>query len=309
MMTDKIVQFSEVKYRYGPITALRGISFSLEAGEIFGFIGPNGCGKTTTIRIMLGLYRPYNGSVEVFNKNPLLNLSQIGPKIGMMLEQPGLFSFLTAKEYLNVYSGIYRMCSAVSKLHIDEALSVVGLENYQDRRTNTFSKGMKQRLSLARCLLNHPELIILDEPFDGIDAETRRKILQLLPMVSRTRGTTVFITSHNLREIELICDRIAIVKNGSILALDRRETLCNQDSKRFVLIEVEPGQNDMISNMIPPGSEFNDSQNLIRIEIADDESRNVEIKRILDKGIRIKSINEHKTSLEDIYFSMTDKDQ
>lgn len=309
-MSQVCVEFRDVEKRFGASRALDGASFTVRTGEVFGFIGPNGSGKTTAIRLMLDLYRPDRGSVLLFGLNPARALAEIGPRLGVVLEQPGLHEFLTTGEYLELYAGLRGLRPPEAARRCREALVLVDLSAQASRLVRTFSKGMRQRLAFARVLLNRPALLILDEPFDGIDAETRRSLLDLIPRVAR-EGAAVFLTSHNLAEVEQVCDRVAIVKRGRILACDRTGAL-----RRFVspaaALAVRPAvpvSDEQVGRALG-GIPWRWEGGELVVEVGQGGvTRDEVLRRLLDGGISLAGLREAEASLESVYFALTGKEE
>ncbi len=308
-VSEIVAEFASVWKRFKHIEALRGISFEVHPGEVLSFIGPNGSGKTTTIRHLLGFYRPNMGAVRVFGRNPLTEFSEIGSRLGIMLEQPGLCDNLTASEYLDFYAGLFGICSSVFRQRSRELLELAGLSDRSNSRIGGFSKGMRQRLSLARCLINQPRFLLLDEPFDGIDVETRRYILDLLPRLAHEGGAAVFVTSHNLPEVDRISDRIAIINRGQIVALDRPDSLRHQATgKKCLVITIRNGPIgkylDLMRETSGVGYDANTRQ--LRMETAEvDLDLDGVLRQLLALEISVSSIREERSTLEDVYFSLT----
>lgn len=309
-MSGTYVEFHSVEKRFGNVQALKGISFSIAAGEVFGFIGPNGSGKTTTIRIMLDFYRPDRGEVRIFGKNPAVDFAAIGRHIGVMLEQPGLHEQLTAKEYLEFYAGLLGLRKPDAARRCADLLETVGLSQWADRLLRTYSKGMRQRTAFARALLNRPRLLVLDEPFDGIDAETRRDLLQLIPRVAREEGAAVFLTSHNLAEVEQLCNRVAVVKEGRILAWDSTPALRRMTSNRTVLVIRlgSPAPADVLQRALS-GLRFQVEGDAVKVDLVDHQvDRDDVLRSLLNHRLSVASFHEEVMTLEDIYFTLTAKD-
>lgn len=307
-MSSQVVQVREVVKTFGRVEAVRGVSFEVGAGEIFGFIGPNGSGKTTTIRTMLGFYKPDSGTVRVFGQEPRRAFGQIGPRIGIMLEQPGLHAHLTAREYLEFYGGLFELARREARARALELLELVGLSERAGHRLGTFSKGMRQRVTLARCLVNRPELLILDEPFDGIDAETRRDILQLIPRVAHDDGTAVFVTSHNLPEVERTCDRVAILHQGRIAACERTPELLRRKDRAYLQIRLsQPVPSETIHRILPEAVYDAEAAEL-RIDVAahNGHTRDVALRALVENSISVRDMREVEASLEDVYFALTE---
>ena len=198
----------------GPRTIVDSVSFDVRPGELFGFLGPNGAGKTTTIRMLVGLIRPTSGTVHICGYDVQKQFEQAMRCIGCLVETPDLYKFMTGRENLEHFA---RMIGPVDKAVIERVAALVSLEQRLDDRVGTYSLGMRQRLGIAQALLGRPRLLILDEPANGLDPAGIREIRQLLRRLAAEEGLSVFISSHLLAEIELMCDRVAIIHRGKIL--------------------------------------------------------------------------------------------
>ena len=205
------VQVDNASMSFGLTKAVDALSFSLGAGEVMGFLGTNGAGKTTTIKMILGLLRPTSGSVSVFGGEPADVATRA--RIGYMPEVAYYYPYLNARELLAFYGGICGMDAKSVRRRTDELLASVGLADAAKRPLKTYSKGMLQRAGIAQALLNDPDLLVLDEPFTGLDPLARIHFRELLRGL-KERGKTIFFSSHELGETELLCDRVAIMKQG-----------------------------------------------------------------------------------------------
>jgi ABC-2 type transport system ATP-binding protein len=207
-----IIQVQDLHKAYGDFKAVQNLSFTVQRGEVYGFLGQNGAGKSTTIRMLLSLIRPNSGRIEIMGKELHTHRSEILRSVGAIIERPDLYKYLTAYENLSLFARLSGF--AASKNQLMQQLEWVGLQERAYSKVSTFSQGMKQRLGLAIALIHNPELVILDEPTNGLDpqgiADVRKMILQL----SREQGKTVLISSHLLSEIELIADRMIIIDRG-----------------------------------------------------------------------------------------------
>ena len=274
------------------------------------FVGPNGSGKTTAIRHMLGLYRPDAGIVRVFGCDPLTSMHVIGPRMGVMLDQPGLSEELTSREYLEFFGGLFGLARRPAMERTVTVLDMVGLAKEGDRRLNTFSKGMRQRIALARCILNRPELLILDEPFDGIDNESRRELIQLLPRMARENSTAAFLTSHNLHDIDRVSTRVAIINRGRIIALDSPRALRQRQTAVVqMVIIVGPDSIGIDVQVLVPGSDYCQETRELKVQLNDSGHDRDSVTRLLvESGISIESLRTTESTLEDVYFALIDQD-
>lgn len=209
-----VVAVDCVSRSFGQVKAVDGLSLSLSSGEVMGFLGTNGAGKTTTIKMILGLVAPTSGSVSVLGGDP--SDPCVRAKIGYMPETATYYPYLNARELLAFYGGICGLDAKTVRVRSDELLESVGLEDAAKRPLRTYSKGMLQRAGIAQALMNDPELLVLDEPFTGLDPLARIHFRELMRGL-RDRGKSIFFSSHELGETELLCDKVVIMKKGRAL--------------------------------------------------------------------------------------------
>ncbi|EEL52410.1 ABC transporter-related protein [Bacillus cereus Rock3-44] len=230
---------------YGKQKSVDNLNIHVQQGEIYGFIGRNGAGKTTTIRMLLGLIKPTSGKIEIFGEDFSANQKEILRRIGSIVEVPGFYENLTAKENLFINA---KIIGVHKKNAIEEALEIVGLQNETKKLVGKYSLGMKQRLGIARALLHYPELLILDEPTNGLDPIGIKEMRKLIKSLAQERNITILISSHILAEVEQLVDRMGIIHDGKLLeevslaALQKTnrkylEFQVNDDNKAAMLLE------------------------------------------------------------------------
>ena len=212
-----VVLVQNLQKRYGDVEAVKDISFKVEPGELFGLLGPNGSGKTTTIRCLCTLSTPDAGKIEVSGISAIDNPRAARRRLGYVAQEVALDKMLTGRELLQLQAALYHLPGSVAKKRIAEVIMLLGLEEYADKKTGTYSGGLKRRLDLAAGLLHQPEVLVLDEPTVGLDIESRYVVWDLLRKL-REAGTTVVITSHYLDEIDALADRVAIIDRGIVIA-------------------------------------------------------------------------------------------
>ena len=215
------IKLENIEKSLGDHKILKGISFTVERGDIFGYLGPNGAGKTTTIRIMLGLYKFDSGVLDVMGQD--IQKSETRKRIGFVLDLDGLYDGMTARENLLFYAKIYG--EDITDERIDQVLGLVELSGRGDDRVHTYSTGMRQRLALARAMVHDPEVLILDEPTSGVDPSGQIQIRKIMLNLAHKEKKTILLSSHNLDEVQRICNRIAIIDRGEIKLFGELETL------------------------------------------------------------------------------------
>ncbi len=214
LKTEKLqVEFKSREFRQGTKIALHGLDLEVNAGEVFGFLGPNGAGKTTTMNVLLGFVPPTNGAAYLFGIDVRQPIAR--QRIGYLPEMTYYYKFLTAEELLRFYAKIFGLRRGEADKRIDQLLKLVELDSARKRPIKSYSKGMQQRVGLAQALINNPDLLILDEPTSGLDPLGRMKVREIIQRL-KNEGKTVFFSSHELGEVETVCDRVAIIHQGEL---------------------------------------------------------------------------------------------
>lgn len=224
MMSEPVARLQGVTKKIGSKTLVSNLTLDIPSGQIFGFLGPNGAGKTTTIRMMVGLISISSGDVLISGHSIKNNYKEAIASVGAIVENPEMYKFLSGYQNLKQFA---RMVPGVSKQRIDEVVELVGLGQRIHDKVKTYSLGMRQRLGVAQALLNRPKLLVLDEPTNGLDPQGIRELRDYLRLLCREEGTTVFVSSHLLSEMELMCDSVAIIQNGQLLEVKQLKEVGN----------------------------------------------------------------------------------
>lgn len=227
---EKVIEIKNLTKIYKNGRGITNISLDIHRGEIFGFLGPNGAGKTTAMKIMTGLVRPDSGDVKILGSSILTNFEKAMEKVGCIIETAESYPYLTAFENLKQFSRYYKN---VDTKRIDEVLELVGLLKYKNEKPKKFSLGMKQRLGIAAAILSKPEVIILDEPLNGLDVEGMIQMRNIIKNLAEIEKTTFFISSHLIHDVELTCTKVGILYNGKMLNVDTTENIL----KNYVSLE------------------------------------------------------------------------
>ena len=236
-MTQSVLQFDNVTLRYGRLTALDSVSLSVPKGAIYGFLGPNGAGKTSAIRCAMGLIRPRSGRISIGGSGVVRQRRRALASVGAIIENPALFPNLTGRENLEVT----RQMLNTPKARLDEVLEIVDMTAQAHRRVGQYSLGMRQRIGLARALLTRPELLILDEPTNGLDPAGIRDMRELIRDLPERTGATIFMSSHLLSEVEHIATHVGLLQNGHVLFDGSLKALAEQQQARLI-IEAGPAE-------------------------------------------------------------------
>jgi ABC-2 type transport system ATP-binding protein len=276
------VSVSELRKSYGEVEAVRGISFEIASGEIFGLLGPNGAGKTTTVEIVEGYRERDAGSVTVLGADPARAGDSWREQIGVVLQSSAMYQTLSVAESLALFAGYYERPRAV-----DEVVQLIGLEEKRDARVRTLSGGQRRRLDLGLALIGDPDLLFLDEPTTGFDPQARRRAWESISSL-RSLGKTILLTTHYLDEAERLCDRVAVLRDGRIAAMGR------------------PGE---LTGALPP-TEIRYRQNGREVVLRTDEPTRVlnELTQTaLAEGRELEALEVRRPSLEEVYLSLTDE--
>jgi ABC-2 type transport system ATP-binding protein len=278
MSSQPIVEVQQLEKHYGAVRAVDGISFSVGAGEIFGLLGHNGAGKTTTIRMLTGRTRPTAGSATVAGFDVVTGRAGYKPLINLVFEDQNLYDRLTGYDNLAVFARLY----GVPVKRAEELLQLVRLGDAAKRRVKTYSTGMKQRLLIARALINQPRVLFLDEPTRGLDPASARELRDLIARLS-TEGTTVFLTTHYMDEADELCDRVAFLSAGKIVALDSPRELKLRYGSRTALALLDDR-----------------SEQTIHLDHPEDARR---LANLMESG-RLLTIHSQEGTLEDVFIAI-----
>ncbi|MFD2046419.1 ABC transporter ATP-binding protein [Ornithinibacillus salinisoli] len=301
-MSDVAMELIDVKKTIGKKEIIKGLSFSIHKGEVFGFIGPNGAGKTTTIRMMVGLMRLTDGDVRILGKSITTNYKEAVREVGAIVENPEMYPFMSGWQNLKHYA---RMIPGISKERIQEVISLVGLEKVIKEKVGRYSLGMRQRLGIAQALLHNPSILILDEPTNGLDPAGIREIREYIRKIAREQQVAVIISSHLLAEIEQVCDRIGIIKNGEMIAIqsvnDQQEAA--QENLSQVQMEVSPI--DKAKNLLKEKYEIDVDVEEDSLSFQYNKADIPELIRLLvAEEINVFQVGISKVTLEDKFFDL-----
>jgi ABC-2 type transport system ATP-binding protein len=288
---------------FGKAIAVEDLTLAVEAGEVLGFLGPNGAGKTTTIRMLAGMIAPTKGYAIVDGHRTDRDVEQLHEIVGMLTQSPGLYDRLSAIRNLKYFAGFYP--SIESQPQVEKYLRLMGLWERRDSKVGTFSKGMKQRLALARALMHEPKVLFLDEPTAGLDPEASGEVRQLIRTL-REEGRTIFLSTHNLNEAEMLCSRIAVI-HTRLLALDTAEQLRRRFFRRQIIVQLEASDAKVVEviKKLPFVQEVREEGSQLILELTDSERNRPElVKAIVEAGGRVIAVSEKQYPLEEVYLKL-----
>ena len=288
---------------FGKTTAVEDVTLAVEAGEVLGFLGPNGAGKTTTIRMLAGMITPTKGHAIVAGHRTDRDVEQLHEIIGMLTQTPGLYDRLSARRNLEYFASFYPSIEPQSQ--VEKYLKLMGLWERRDSRVGTFSKGMKQRLALARALVHEPKVLFLDEPTAGLDPEAAGEVRQLIRTLQQ-EGRAVFLSTHNLNEAEMLCNRIAVI-HTRLLALDTPEELRRRFFRRQIIVQLEgPDANvTEVVKKLPFVQQVREEGGQLILELTESEHNRPElVNAIVGAGGRVISVSEKQYPLEEVYLRL-----
>ncbi|MBP1995013.1 ABC transporter ATP-binding protein [Paenibacillus eucommiae] len=301
-----IVEIRQISKRIGSKTIIDNLSFDVPKGEVFGFLGPNGAGKTTTIRMMVGLMSITSGDIFIGGSSIRTDFEKAIRHVGAIVENPEMYKFLTGYQNLVHYA---RMVPGVTKERIHEVIRLVMLENRIHEKVKTYSLGMRQRLGIAQALLHKPSVLILDEPTNGLDPAGIRELRDHLRKLTRDEGIAVIVSSHLLSEMELMCDRVAIIQNGKLVDVRLIKDYVQEGSTAQVIFEVDQAQAAKTAlELSMPELAVTIEHDGLLLSLLKEEVAEVN-KKLVEAGIKVYGIRTTSKSLEDKFLEMTGSDQ
>ncbi len=305
-MSKPVIAITKLTHRFGANLAVNDLTLEVQPGEIFGFLGHNGAGKTTTIRLLNGLLTPFSGGMRVLGFDPLRDGPALRARTGVLTETPSLDERLSAHDNLSIFADLYGVAKTEVSRRVEELLGEFELLDRAKEKVAGFSKGMKQRLAIARALLYGPELLYLDEPTAGLDPLAAQHVHDLVLRLARRDGCTVFLCTHNLAEAERLCDRVAVLDHGHLAALGTPRELTRQFVKRLD-VEVEIGEEqvgDCLALLKEQAIQIRREKETLLVTLSGRE----EIPKLADhltgSEIRLYRLAAHETDLEEVYFSI-----
>jgi ABC-2 type transport system ATP-binding protein len=305
---NHIIEVNNLVKEFASKRAINNLSFTIKPGEVFGLLGPNGAGKTTTIRVLNGLLPATSGEVRIFGENPITSGEMVRSRVGVLTETPALYERLSAHENLLFSGRLAGIPETELEQRITEIMKFFDLEDRMKDKCAGFSKGMKQRMALARALLHRPELIYLDEPTSSLDPESAQHVNDFIDKISHEDGQTVFLCTHNLLEAQRLCDRVAVINHGELLALGTMEELA-KSLFPGVWVEIEFLQllaEDMVETIkgLPGIQLFKPEGTILHIQVADKAVISDIILRLSSVNAKISRVTPREVTLEEVYFAL-----
>ncbi len=301
-MASSVLEINNVCKTLNKKTILNGITFSVNEGEIFGFLGPNGSGKTTTIKMILGLLSVDEGQIIVCGRNVMTDFENAVKHIGGIIENPEMYKYLTGRENLMQYK---RMYDNIPDSRLDEVIKTVGLEARIDDKISKYSLGMRQRLGIAQAMLHNPKLLVLDEPTNGLDPDGIKQLRDIFKKITRENACSVLVSSHMLAELDLMCDRIAILDRGKIVDIRTLSEIRNVSENEAVEYELDCGDSDigMLLNMKNmPFTVHENGHIAVMLKKSDVPGF---VNSLVEQGITLYALIPKMKTLEDAYMEKT----
>jgi ABC-2 type transport system ATP-binding protein len=298
-----MIHTENLSKKFGDVTAVESLSLDVQEGEVFGFLGPNGAGKTTTVRMLTALIGPTGGKATVNGFEVCKQDTDIRRSVGVLTETPGMYDNLSAEYNLRIFAELYEVADVPGQ--VEKYLRMLGLWERRNDPAGTFSKGMKQKLAIARALIHEPRLLFLDEPTSGLDPEAARLVRDFVAEL-RKEGRTIFMCTHNLDEADRLCDRIGVFKSR-LLVVDTPEKLRQSLFGRKVVFHLAEASEGLAESVrkLPFAREVKVVENKIVLTVDNPEAQNPDVVRALvAAGADIRFVGELRHSLEDVYFQL-----
>ena len=296
-MEKTILKCESLNKKFGKKQILNNVCLEIQEGDILGFIGPNGAGKTTTIKLILGLQSITGGRVQINGYDIQTQFTKAIKKVGSIVENPDLYMYLSGYENLRLIANLYQ---GITKERIEEVVKLVKLENRIQDKVSKYSLGMRQRLGIAQAILHRPNLLILDEPTNGLDPEGIKEMRELLVDLAEKEKMAILISSHNLAELDNLCNKVSIIKNGTIIETSDISDIKKQEGKVFTIFEVDNSKK--VKDILPEAVIITKSQ--FKLKLEKEEIPEV-VSRLVENQIKIYEVKEEEKSLEQAFFEKT----
>ena len=286
--------------------SLDGLCLEVASGSVFGYLGTNGAGKTTTVRVLLGLLRPDSGQVRVLGMDPCVDGPRVRAKVGVLLENDGLYDRLTAWQNLEFYARILHLEGAARSRRVEELLRSSRLWDRRADRVSVFSKGMRQALAISRTLLGRPRLVLLDEPFTGLDPIAATELRTTIVDLARAQGTTVLLTTHDLAHVERTCDSVAVLRAGRVVAAGSLEQLMASSADLEVAVSGGGVNQELLADMVAAGEILSFAlvkEDTARATCTPDQRQNLGM-NIVRRGVAMQELTTVRASLEDTFLAL-----
>jgi ABC-2 type transport system ATP-binding protein len=310
-MHDAIEQAIETEglgRRFGHVAAVDGVTLAVPRGEVFGVLGPNGAGKTTMVRLLNGVLPPSAGRCRVLGLDPRTHGEEVRRRTGVLTESPALYERMTARENLRFFGTMYGVAEEKLARRVDAMLDAFGLAERADDKVGGYSKGMKQRLALARALLHEPEVLFLDEPTAALDPEAARRVTELIVEFSHQAGRTVFLCTHYLPEAQRLCDRVAVLNRGKMIATgtlaELARTLWHGTWVDVECREAPPAGLDEALRGLAGVMDARLDGTQLAVQVEGDERVPALVQALVEGGAAVLRVNPHEPTLEDVYFEL-----
>lgn len=309
-MNPIAIQTEQLSRAFGELMAVNNLTLQVPSGSIFGFLGPNGSGKTTTIRLLLGLLAPSHGTARVLGYDLLSQADSIRADTGALLEHNGLYQRLTAEDNLNFYGEVWHMPVAERKARIQELLTHLDLWERRKEVVSKWSRGMQQKLAVARTLLHRPSLVFMDEPTSGLDPLAASALHTDLANLAQIEGVTIFMTTHNLAEAEKLCQQIAVIRKGNLLATGPVDELRVQGSTPK--LEIIGGNfNSLALEQLKSRTEvldFSQQNNRLIINLREPVDTSPLLSSLIGAGVQVDEVRKGKANLEEVFITLMEED-
>jgi ABC-2 type transport system ATP-binding protein len=310
-MTETAIRIENLTRDFETVRAVDGLSLEVPAGIIFGFLGPNGAGKTTTINLLLGLLEPTSGRAEVLGFDTRTQPEEVRTCTGALLEHPGVYEQLTAEDNLEFYGRVWRMPAAERQARIKELLTNMGLWERRKERAGIWSKGMKQKLALARAMLHRPPLVFLDEPTAGLDVVSAVAVREDLASLAARGGVTVFLTTHNMAEVERLCAQVAVIRAGKLVAIGHPDQLrARAGGPRVEIVGRGFSESALALLRARPEVAAAVVQNgHLEIDLRQETDTAPLVSLMISAGVQVEEVRRGKASLEEVFLTLMEEER